>query len=62
LEHYTLGLLNKGQQDMLGIDLVVAVALNNLGGPLSGFLSPFCKAIKSHHEYLPFLAGAINKS
>jgi hypothetical protein len=38
---------------MLGVNLVVAVPLNNLGGPLSGFLGTLGKAIKSHHNDLP---------
>ncbi len=35
---------------MLGIDLVVPIALNNLSSPLGSFLSTFRKPVKSHHN------------
>ncbi len=44
------GLLDQRQQDVLGIDLVVPVALDDLGGTLGGLLGSFGKAVKSHHR------------
>jgi len=43
----TLGLLDQGQKDMFGIDLVVFIALNDFSCSLCCFLSTFCKSIKS---------------
>jgi hypothetical protein len=34
---------------MLGIDLVMPIALDDLGSPLSGLLGTLGKTIKSHH-------------
>ena len=45
----TAGLFYEGQEDVLGIDLVMPVALDDLRGPLSGFLRPLGKSVKSHH-------------
>jgi uncharacterized protein len=45
----TLGLLDQRQQDMLGIDLVMTIALDDLSRALGGFLGALSKTIKSHH-------------
>jgi len=43
-------LFDQRQQYMLGIDLVVPVALDDLSGALCGFLGTFGKSVKSHHR------------
>ena len=44
----------KRQQDVFGIDLVVAVALDDLRSALGGFLCSFGKSVKSHHRECSF--------
>src|SRR5262249_19304375 len=53
-----LRLLQQGQQDMLGIHLVVAVALENFISARGGVLGALGKAIKSHHTDESFLSEA----
>ena len=45
-------LLQQGQQDMLGIDLVLAVALQDFVGAGGGILRAFRKAFKAHHGWI----------
>ncbi len=44
-----VGLLDQRQQDVLGVNLVVSVALDDLRGALGSFLSALGKAVESHH-------------
>ena len=48
LRDRAIGLLQQRQEDMLGIDLRVLVALQDLVGPHGRFLRLFGKSIKSH--------------
>ncbi len=50
LGNYTAGLFDKCQQDVFRIDLVMAVALDDLRSALCGLLCSFCKSVKSHHR------------
>ena len=43
------GLLNQRQQNVFCVNLCMTVSLDYLSSPLSGFLRPLCKTIKSHH-------------
>ena len=49
LRDHPLWLLNQCQQDVLGIDLIVSVALNDLRRALRGVLCPLREAVKPHH-------------
>ena len=51
-------LLQQGQQDMLGVHLVVAVALEDFISARGGVLGALSKTIKSHHADESFLNGA----
>jgi hypothetical protein len=46
-------LFDESQKDVFRIDLVVTVALDDLGGSLGSLLRSFGKAIKSHHIEVP---------
>ena len=50
LGNHPAGLFNQRQQDMLGVNLVVTVALDNLCRTLGGFLRSLGKSVKSHHN------------
>src|SRR5690606_1548880 len=50
LRDHALRLFDQRQQDMLGIDLVMAIALDDLCGALGGFLGSLGKTVKSHHK------------
>ncbi len=54
LGDHSAGLFDQRQQDVFGIDLVVAVALDDLRSALGGFLCSFCKSVKSHHRESSF--------
>jgi hypothetical protein len=43
-------LFDQGEQDVLGVDLVVPVALDNFGGALGRLLGALGESIKSHHD------------
>ena len=47
-------LFDQRQQNMLGIDLIVTVALDDLCSTLGGFLCSFGKSVKSHHRESSF--------
>ena len=50
-----LRLLDQRQQDVFGIDLIMAEALYDFRSALGGLLCSLGKAIKSHHNLLAFL-------
>ena len=50
LRHDTVGLLQNGQQDMLGIDLIMPITLQNLVGSGRSILRSLGKAFKPHHS------------
>ena len=50
LRNDPFGLFDQRQQHMFGIDLIMPIALDNLGCSLGSFLSSLCKSIKSHHK------------
>jgi GNAT superfamily N-acetyltransferase len=54
-----LRLFDQCQQDVLGIDLVMTVALDDLSSPLSGFLGALGKTIKSHHMHGMPVSGLV---
>jgi len=55
LRNHSLGLFNQCQEHMFGINLVMPVALDDLGSTLGSFLGSFSKTIKSHHRFRSFL-------
>ncbi len=52
LRDHAVGLFQQGEQDVLGIDLIVTVALQNFVGSCGGVLRAFGKSLKTHHSGL----------
>ena len=63
LWHDAVGLLQQGEQDMLGIDLGMAVPAQDFVGAGGGVLSAFGEAIESDHgmSSVGELTGALRK-
>ncbi len=60
LGDHPAGLFDQRQQDVFGVYLVVAVALDDLRSALGGFLGSLGKSVKSHHgesSFSPNLTG-----
>ena len=51
LRNHPARLFDQRQQDVFGVYLVVAVALDDLSGTLGGLLRSLGKSVKSHHRW-----------